>query len=72
MSTFPSTFPQENFRDYQQETPIIKSVYQVLPVNHEVLCNIRANKQPSYFVSVTERNFYGPTNVVPSIQQAFH
>jgi len=46
---------------------VIKSVRQVLPVSLEVLCNIRANKQPSYFVSVTERNFYGPTNVVPCI-----
>jgi len=49
---------------------VIKSACQVLPVSLEVLCNIRTNKQPSYFVSMTERNFYGSTNVVPSIQQA--
>jgi hypothetical protein len=72
MSTFPPTFPQENVRDYQQESPVIKSVYQVLPVSLQVLCNIRANKQPSYFVSVTEQNLSRTTKLAPSIQQALH
>jgi hypothetical protein len=43
MSTFPSTLPRENVRDYQQKFPVIKSG---LPVSVEVLCNVRANKEP--------------------------
>jgi hypothetical protein len=50
MYTFPSTLPRENVRDYQQESPVL---YRVLPVSLEVLLNVRANKEPSYFVSVT-------------------